>query len=315
MSGHHIAAFFPGQGVLDAAAFQTYQAACPEMLSMLAEVDDVARQFWRTPLTRALAPRGHAAGNLDLLIFVASVAAYKRLQHEGVGSRVLIGHGFGEIAALVAADALSLRDGGEIVARRFMALASRKARSVMAAVKISPSKLTTFLRILKDSSVSVAVENSSTESVIVGPGTGIAAAEDLARLLGIPFQRLKTTCGPHQASMAGIKEDLVRSLSRVARRPLRSPVYSPLLGRPFWDGDDFVAILAEQLVQPLRFADAVKRLVADGVTLFIECGPLRGLAAELDCTAIADTRFPAMSRNETEEEFAPLQTAPRLEVA
>jgi acyl transferase domain-containing protein len=294
MHGHHIAVLFPGQGVLDTAAFQTYQSSCPEMASMLVEADDVARRFWRTPLAMPPARRRHAGGGLDLLIFVASVAGYNRLQRSGVQPHVLVGHGFGEIAALVAAGALSLGDGLEMAARRYAALASRKARSAMAALKISPGKARTFLRILADTRVSIAVENSSTESVIVGPASGIAAAERLARLFGIPIQRLKITCGPHQASMDGIKEELSKALAHVVPRPLRTLVYSPLLGRLYRDDDDYTALLAEQLAQPLRFADAVTQLVAGGVTLFVECGPLRGLAAELDCAALTDLDFPGV---------------------
>jgi acyl transferase domain-containing protein len=261
---------------------------------MLAEADDVARRFWRTPLAMPPARRCNGGGSLDLVIFVASVAGYNRLQRSGARPHVVVGHGFGEIAALVAAGALSLGDGLEMAARRYAALASRKARSAMAALKISPCKARTFLRILADPRVSIAVENSSTESVIVGPASGIAAAERLARLFGIPIQRLKITCGPHQASMDGIKEELSEALAHVAPRPLRTPVYSPLLGRLYRDDDDYIALLAEQLAQPLRFADAVTQLVADGVTLFVECGPLRGLAAELDCAKLTDLDFPRL---------------------
>jgi acyl transferase domain-containing protein len=314
MSGQQIAVLFPGQGVLDTGAFQTYQAACPEMVAMLEEVDQVARRFWRTPLTKALSRRGHPSAALDLLIFLAAVVGYKRLQREGVRPRALIGHGFGEIAALVAADALSLRHGAEIVAHRFIALASSNARNAMAAVRVSPSNVKTFLRILNDTGLSVAVENSSTESVIVGSPAGIVAAEDLARLLGIPFQRLRTTCGPHQASMTGLPENLLRSVAHIPRRTPSTPVYSPLRSRLYRPDDDVVECVVKQLVQPVRFADAVRHLVADGVALLIECGPLRGLAAQLDCAAIADVEFRGSEGHETGREDAH-RSSPRLEVA
>ncbi len=217
MFGQQIAVLFPGQGSLDRAGFQAYQDTCPEMASMFAEVDDVARQFWRAPLARTLSG-GQPGGGLDLLIFLASVVGYNRLQREGVRPRALVGHGFGEIAALVAADALSLRDGAEIVARRFNALASRRTQCLMGSVNLSPSASITFLRILNDSRVSVAVENSSTETVLVGHRAGIAAAEHLARMLGIRFRRLKVTCGPHQRSLRGITAALVRKVEHVTRR-------------------------------------------------------------------------------------------------
>jgi acyl transferase domain-containing protein len=287
MSGQQIAAFFPGQGVLDTDVFSRYRNAGAEVIAMFAEVDAVARAVCRTPLPRAPWRRGHPGAGLDLSIFLASVVSYRKLQRAGLHPRAVVGHGFGEIAALVAADALSLRDGAEVVARRFIALAARTTRSRMALLKISPAHVGTFLRLLNHT-VSVAAENSATDRVIVGSTAGIAAAEDLARMLGLPFRRLKTMCGPHNQSLRGIEQELVGSLAHVARRTPVTPVYSPLRGRFYRADDDVVAGVAEQLSQPVRFAAAVKDLVATGVTLFVECGPLRGMAAGLDCRAIPD---------------------------
>ena len=57
-------------------------------------------------------------------------------------------------------------------------------------------------------------------------------------------------------------------------------------------------VLAEQLAAPIRFGDAVARLVAGGTSLIVECGPLRGLGASLDCRTIEDTTFCRMSAQE-----------------
>jgi hypothetical protein len=65
-------------------------------------------------------------------------------------------------------------------------------------------------------------------------------------------------------------------------------VFSPLKQRFFRDTDDLVGCLAKQLVEPLRFADAIRHLVGDAAALIVECGPLHGLAAKLDCAAMTD---------------------------
>jgi acyl transferase domain-containing protein len=291
MPSHEIAILFPGQGVLDTAALRGYLTSCSHTMLMLAEVDDATRPFGQPSVMTALSSGRRDGTAFDLMIFSASLAAYRRLERNGVEPRALVGHGFGEIAALVAAGVLSIGAGAQIVARRAAALASVKRRRAMASLKISPSNVKTFLRVLNAPGVSVAAENSSTESVIVGPPAGIAAAEDMSRLFSIPFQRLKAVSGPHQCGLQEAKEALVRELSGMTVRTPRVPVYSPLRGRFYRHDDDVVACVAEQLAEPLRFADAVARLLAVGVTLFVECGPLRGLAATLDCAAVADTTF------------------------
>jgi [acyl-carrier-protein] S-malonyltransferase len=301
MPSHEIAVLFPGQGVLDTAALRGYLTS-PSQMPMLAEVDDATRPFGQPSVMNALISGRRDGTAFDLMIFSASLAAYRRLERNGVEARALVGHGFGEIAALVAAGVLSIGAGAQIVARRAAALASKKRRSAMAALKISPAHVKTFLRILNAPGVSIAAENSSLESVIVGPPAGIAAAEDMSRLFGIPFQRLKVVTGPHQSDMKDVKDALVRDLAGITVRASRLPVYSPLRGRFYRDDDDVVACIAEQLAQPLRFADAVEQLLAGGITLFVECGPLRGLSATLGCDAIADARFAASPAGQSEDD-------------
>jgi acyl transferase domain-containing protein len=304
MPSQEIAVLFPGQGVVDIAALRVYLENTSETLLMLADIDDATRPFGRPSVMRALGSGRRDGVSFDLMLFAASLAAYRRLERQGLVPRALVGHGFGEIAALVTAGALSIGAGAEIVARRAAALASVKRRSAMAALQISPAHLETFLRLLNSPGVSVAAENSPTESVIVGPPVGIAAAEDMSRLFRIPFHRLKTVSGPHQSGMQQVKASLVRELSHITVRTPHVPVYSPLRGRFYRSDDDVVACIAEQLAEPLRFANAVAQLVAAGVTLFVECGPLRGLAGTLCCDAVADTDVAPLRVEEIEDDDA-----------
>ena len=295
MSRQHIAALFPGQGVLDIDACRQSETTCPGIADMFQQVDAVSREICGTPLPRT-PRRGEPGGpDLDLAILLASVASYRSLVQRGLRPRAIVGHGFGEIAALVAADVISLRDGAEIATRRYLALAAKKTRSRMAVLALPARHVETFLRMLNQPTVAIAAENAPRQTVIVGLPSSIAAAEDLARLLGLSFQRLTTTWGPHRSGLRGIEQQLVASLAHVTRRPPQTPVYSPLLGRFYEPTDDVVACLAGQLVEPLRFADAVRALVAGGLTMLVEVGPLRGLGRSLNCRVVADSHLRGLS--------------------
>jgi acyl transferase domain-containing protein len=231
-------------------------------------------------------------GLLDQSIYMAALAAFGRVRDAGLTPHSLIGHGFGEIAALVAAGAFSVPEGAEIVEARRRALADgATGRCGMAVVAGAPRQIGTLLNLSQADGVSLAAENSSRESVIAGPHSGLSAVADLARCLDLRFVRLKTSRATHHPSASNAGAIMKSKLRHLAGRRLQIPVFSSLKGRRYQDRDDLIDCLAEQLVKPIKFADAISRLVADGVTLIVECAPLRGLGAILDCPVIADTRF------------------------
>jgi acyl transferase domain-containing protein len=291
MQGWPIAIVFPGQGALDIRTVEAYQRTDPELFPSAAGPDDATGPRSRGALIETLCGSGAPSGRLQLRIYGASVAAFQRLTRQGVAPRALVGHGFGEIAALVAAGGFTVAEGADLVAARHVALSGSNRRYALASIQASSSKVALFIELLQDAQVSVAVENSSRHTVIVGPERAITGAAQLARQLGLVFKRLKTIGAPHGAHVKAVAAQMIARLQHITPRSLRIPVYSPLRRRFFVDGDDLVGCVAEQLVEPLRFADAVRQLTTDDVWLFVECGPLRGLASTLDCASIADTDF------------------------
>ncbi len=161
----------------------------------------------------------------------------------------------------------------------------------MASVGMSPAEARTFAGMLHNRGVSVAVENSSRNSVIVGPAPALATAARLAATLGVSFTPLRATHAPHCALQGEAPALMRRQLEHVVQRRIHVPVFSPLRGRFYRDSDDLIGCLAEQLGAPIRFADAVARLLDEGITTVVECGPLRGLAATLDCHAVPDAEL------------------------
>ena len=290
MQGWPFAIVFPGQGALDVRTVEAYQQTAPRLFESAAGLDRASGARWRIALIEALSGSSAPSGHVALKIYAASIAAFERLTARGAAPHALVGHGFGEIAALVAAGAFTVGEGAEIVAARHLALSSSSRRYALASIQASSSKVALFLELLQDAQVSIAVENSSRHTVIVGPERAIAGAAEMARQLGLVLRKLKTMAAPHGAHMKGAAAQMVDRLRHLSPRALQIPVYSPLRRRYFVDSDDLIGTVAEQLAEPLCFADAVRRL-ADEVALFVECGPLRGLAGTLDCASIADTEF------------------------
>jgi acyl transferase domain-containing protein len=230
--------------------------------------------------------------NPDMAVYLASLAACSRVSGTGVKPDVLVGHGFGEIAALVAAGAFSTCEGARIVSARSRVLAnSGTSRCRMAALLGDGDDVRTLLGLLEEDGVSLAAQNSPTHHVIVGPDAGITTAIEMAKVLNVRAILLRAAQGPHRADLVHVRTALISDLKDLRQRRMSLPVYSPLLGRYYSDTDDVIECLAEQLVRPIRFADAVSHLTRDGITLFVECGPLRGLASTLECAATTDVEY------------------------
>jgi len=255
----------------------------------------------RDVVEQAGAASGSAAGDAAQLasqIYAESVAAYRRLEETGFVPHVVIGQGFGEIAAMVSAGAFTPEEGADIVAARCGVLGRESTgRYGMAAIHGSPRKVATLLSLVRKPGLSVVAENSSRQSVVVGPPSALWALVDLAAALDIGVVPLKAGWTPRRICDES-RAAFASRVRHVVQRPLRTPVFSPLKGRMYRDSDVLITCLAEQLAAPIRFGDAVARLVAGGTSLIVECGPLRGLGASLDCRTIEDTTFCRMSAQE-----------------
>jgi acyl transferase domain-containing protein len=290
MDGWSLAIVFPGQGHLDIRVVEAWERTSPSLFAPAARLGAVDTRRRNAP-TEMLGGSSAPPARLELRIHAASVAAFQQFRGRGLTPRALVGHGFGEIAALVAAGAFTVAEGAEIVAARHLALSRSKRRYALASIHASSSKVARVLELVQDAQVSVAVVNSSRHTVIVGPDAAVGRATELARQLGLVAKRLKTSAAPHHGRVRSGAAQMIRELKHLTPRRLQIPVYSPLRRRFFRDDDDLIGCVAHQLVRPLRFADAVRELAADGISLFVECGPLRGLASTLDCASIADTDF------------------------
>src|SRR5690349_7697348 len=107
---------FPGQGAYQPGALAAAVRECAGINEILLEIDSVARPHFGMSV-RDLLLHPNAPGlsallernpdSLQMAIYAAAVATHRLLEGQGVRPSVLIGHSFGEIAALVCAGAFS----------------------------------------------------------------------------------------------------------------------------------------------------------------------------------------------------------------
>jgi [acyl-carrier-protein] S-malonyltransferase len=223
-------------------------------------------------------------------IFVASLAALESLRHSepvaGSDCVASAGLSLGEYSALAFAGALSFADGLRLVQQRGQAMqaASDKTPSAMVSILgLDQSKVEELCARARGSdTLEVANLLCPGNIVISGSTAACAAAEKLAPEMGaMKTIRLAVAGAFHTALMKPADQTLAHALARVDLKPPRVPVWSNVDAQPHSDPGEIRGLLVRQVIEPVRWEQTVRNLLAAGVDKFYEIGPGRVLAGLL----------------------------------
>ncbi|MER5217202.1 acyltransferase domain-containing protein [Streptomyces sp. NPDC002838] len=301
---------FPGLGAYSAGMLRQANRTHPQISEVFKEIDTVAVEYGVPALSELLFEQspsvqemlGRRAEVMQLAIFGGSVAVHRVLAEGGVEPVALVGHSFGEIAALVAGGAFSLADGARLVCARTAALVEFEGNGAMAAVATHESVARHLMGVLDDSDLVIGCYNAPRQTVLSGPVGDIERAESVARALNLSCTRLNLPYASHHPSMRAAVDRFTELAREVRQQPLRDRVVSPVHGRRYTDDDDLVRLLGECLVLPVRFTDAVRSLHARGADTFIETGAMRALTRCVQLTVPAVRTFAPLEDPEREPE-------------
>lgn len=186
------------------------------------------------------------------------------------------GHSLGEFSALVAAGALGFEDALRLVAVRADAMqkACEAVPGTMAAVLGMDFKTIEDICAGIDGVVVPANYNSPGQLVISGENDAIDRACAALKEAGAK-RALKIPVGGafHSPLMAPAAERLAKAIEDTAFKAPLCPVYQNVDALPATDPARIKSNLLKQLTSPVRWAQTVENMIADGATSFTEVGP------------------------------------------
>lgn len=284
-----IAFVFPGQGSQVVGMGQSLAETFPVCRAAF----DAADHALREPLSRVIfdgpAEALTLTENTQPAILTMSVAAARLLDQRGIQPDFVAGHSLGEYSAHVAAGTLAYEDAVRLVRNRgrYMQEAVPAGTGAMAAILglDEAAVVEACARAAQGEVVSPANLNGAGQIVIAGTAAAVRRAGEQARALGakrvIP---LNVSAPFHCALMNPAGERLAPELRAAPSRDPRVPVVANVDALPRTTAAGAIEALIAQVSSPVRWADSVTRLVAEGTTTFIEVGPgtvLSGLVRKI----------------------------------
>lgn len=282
---------FPGQGsqwrgmavrLLEFAPFRAAFTACDRAIeacvgwSVLAQIRDD--------------PPPRRFDEIDVIqpaLWALSLALAAQWRSWGVLPDAVLGHSMGEVAAATVSGSLTLDDAARIICTRSALLRRTSGQGLMLLIGLPMAEVSRRIEAWR-AEVSVAVNNSPMTTVISGAPEAVKAIESSLGEDGIFFRRVNVDVASHSPQMDALRAELMDALAGID--PQRPSIPSMSTVHADWVTDKLTpAYWADNLREPVRFAEAVALLLDDGCTTFIEMSAHPILLSAIEETADGST--------------------------
>ena len=293
MSG--VAYVFPGQGSQRVGMGRELALAFEEARAVFEEADDTLGFALSVLCFEGPEDELQLTANTQPAIVAASVAALRCYRAHGLETETpdfVAGHSLGEYSALVAAGALELGDALRLVRAR--------GEAMQKAVPVGEGAMAAVLGLSVEDAAEVAAEaaadtrgvcqlanlNAPGQIVIAGASEAVERAMVLASGRGARRAISLPVSAPfHCALMAPARRAMAPLIRAAPMADPQVPVVCNVDAKPMTTASAARYALVRQIDGPVRWAESVTVMAAEGVGRLIEFGPgkvLTGLARRID---------------------------------
>lgn len=223
-------------------------------------------------------------------LFIASYAMARLWISWGITPNILTGHSIGEFVAAHLAGIFSLPDAVKLIATRAL-MVSEAEGGDMLSVRMPEAEVKAIL----PGTLSIAVLNTKTATVVAGPADEVAKFSALLVEKNIAVRVLQTSHAFHSAMMDSVVAPFEAVVKTVKLSAPTKPIISTITGKWLSEAEALDPhYWAMHVRRTVRFADVANLLAEDETRVILEVGPgnvlstlVRQQAAPKQITAIA----------------------------
>jgi [acyl-carrier-protein] S-malonyltransferase len=286
MSAGKVAFCFPGQGSLEAGMGREIALAVPEAMEVYRRASeasglDLVHLCFEAPEEELVQTDVQQPA-----LVATSLAVLAALRSRDIEPDFVVGHSVGEFAALAAAKALDLEQAIALVRERglAMAAAARENPGSMAAILGLADEVVEAL-CKKITRVWPANYNCPGQIVISGEDPAVDECCTEAQLQGARRTvKLRVSGAFHSPLIERAAERLRPAVEKARFSEPIAPFVSTVTAK-IEPAQRMASLLVEQLTAPVKFTQAARELMRQGVKVFVEVGPgnvLSGLLKRID---------------------------------
>ncbi len=268
---------FPGQGAQSVGMGKDLYEAYEEVKQVYKKASeisgvDIAKITFEGPETELFQTK-----HTQLAILTMSIAILEILKQKQIVPEYTAGLSLGEYSALYCAGAFDFETVIKVVKKRgelMQELVPNGDWAMAAIMGLEDEKVEEICQTITDGFVVPANFNCPGQVAISGERNAVMLAMEKMKEAGARKCVELKTAGPfHTEKLQDASNALREVLQAVEIKSPKISVVKNIDAKPYSENDNQQEILAKHVVNPVRFSDTIKYMIANGVDTFVEIGP------------------------------------------
>ena len=273
---------FPGQGTQTVGMGKDIYEKYEEAKETYRKIDEVLAENIEKLTFEESQEELNKTKNTQIAIYAMSMAILEILNRNGIKPEAAAGLSLGEYSALTCAKAISLEEGAKIVRIRgtlMQELAPQGEWAMAAIIGLEDNKIEEACSKVEKGFVRAVNYNCPGQVVVSGEKEAVIRAMEIAKDLGARKVIELKTSGPfHTEKLQDASKELRKELEKITFNKCKIPVIKNFDGLAYNEDDNMVDILANHVINPVKFRKSIETMLEMGVDTFVEVGPGKTLS-------------------------------------